>query len=898
MTTLNLRVSSSGDDGWANPTTFSSGPLQLVHGRNSFYRFSGVSIPTGAVIEWASLLFECSKDFYILTGVGSSGHRSEIYGVRDTNPTPPTSFNNMENDYTWTTEKTVWELGDWQSGIKYETPNIGPVLQEIINQPGWNANQALMLFVEGTGNYTREAYSYEQNNNKAVRLDVDWHTPHLFKETQNTDWKDTARAFQSGLPTDPPGLANWFKLSDTLTTQAIVATAADDGEWSAGAFNSSNAALNFGRSGGVSRNQFLRFSSVNIPLSIITSGSIELGAQATGNIVNLGVFGNASATPTAPINEAQANALAKTSASGHYAVQTPNPTNIIYITNISHIIQEIVTLGGWASGNAMMLMTYALDSANSSFLSSAQHASPVGPPPKLNVAFRPIIPFGTTDTTFLGTNDGMQAAFAITTTPTVSSAYLVCDNFAHDVPSGATIHGIEVRIQKNRHIDIPQQQFAYDANIRLVRNGVIQDQDQAKTEVNWTHSDTYEYYGGSGDKWGLTDLTPADVNRANFGVAIRGYTSSVGYIDHVQMKVYYSDYGTTTGNIPLYLHGHDILNNSVTLFLETPGHATSSGNTTLYANGHEQLTDSITLFTDGVGSENSNITLHIHGLEDDFANISLYTSGPLLYPNIMSTYIKGHGESEDEISLYTQGGAYAESGIGLYTIGPLPSTGEFTNFIYGHDNSSGNIPLFLAGHIVSQDSHSLFTMGVDYGSGSMNMFIHAGTWNADNEDVPLSIYGTSPGSTGIFSSLPFFMEGSDFRGEMNMFMAGPTSETKTSSMNMFVGGIGTEVNNSIHMYIGCSGLEESVPLFIQGLTLHTSTDPFFPNAGVPDTGLLNLFLRRPITDMVSLFIMNANESDSITMYVRGGVGSESGISLYTMGEASIDSPTTLYTHGF
>lgn len=120
--------------------------------------------------------------------------------------------------------------------------------------------------------------------------------------------------------------------------------------------------------------------------------------------------------------------------------------------------------------------------------------------------------------------------------PNVSN-YLKGLQLTSGVPGGATIVGVEVRVEKS------QVSAGYtDNSVRLVKGGVISGNNKADTITAWPTVDAYITYGGAADLWGLA-LTAADVNGATFGLVIASAQSAnfrSGSVDHMQMKIYYS----------------------------------------------------------------------------------------------------------------------------------------------------------------------------------------------------------------------------------------------------------------------------------------------------------------------------------------------------------------------
>jgi len=56
--------------------------------------------------------------------------------------------------------------------VEQQTPNLAPVIQEVINRPGWASGNALTIVLTGTGH--RVAVAYEGNSAQAARLVVEY----------------------------------------------------------------------------------------------------------------------------------------------------------------------------------------------------------------------------------------------------------------------------------------------------------------------------------------------------------------------------------------------------------------------------------------------------------------------------------------------------------------------------------------------------------------------------------------------------------------------------------------------------------------------------------------------------------------------------------------------------
>ena len=121
-----------------------------------------------------------------------------------------------------------------------------------------------------------------------------------------------------------------------------------------------------------------------------------------------------------------------------------------------------------------------------------------------------------------------------------ASYYLKATNFGFAIPTGATINGIVVEVERKK------TGLIIDNSIKIVKGGVIGGTEQ-NASAAWPAGDTYATFGSSTNLWGLT-WTPADINASNFGMVISCASllaNSIAYIDHIRITVYYTDAGFT-----------------------------------------------------------------------------------------------------------------------------------------------------------------------------------------------------------------------------------------------------------------------------------------------------------------------------------------------------------------
>ncbi len=132
-------------------------------------------------------------------------------------------------------------------------------------------------------------------------------------------------------------------------------------------------------------------------------------------------------------------------------------------------------------------------------------------------------------------------SYASVTVDGQTSNWLRCLNYGFAIPAGATILGIELRVEKKSNRT--QNGGSDDAGVRLVKGGAIQATDY-ETDTDFTTTDAVVTYGSPTDLWGNT-WTPAEINAANFGAAFAATkpsgagTAHQVTVDHMEISVYY-----------------------------------------------------------------------------------------------------------------------------------------------------------------------------------------------------------------------------------------------------------------------------------------------------------------------------------------------------------------------
>lgn len=144
----------------------------LIGGANTVgFRFEGVAVPKGAMIESATLWL------YAVAGVA----RSVVlrYAGEATGDSAP--FRAAQWDLTLRPRTAAFVDDVPATWTPYEfnaSPPVTPIVQEIVNHPAWGAGRALTIFVlDGGSLYTRMVGGYEMRPAAAAMLEVRYRTP-------------------------------------------------------------------------------------------------------------------------------------------------------------------------------------------------------------------------------------------------------------------------------------------------------------------------------------------------------------------------------------------------------------------------------------------------------------------------------------------------------------------------------------------------------------------------------------------------------------------------------------------------------------------------------------------------------------------------------------------------
>jgi hypothetical protein len=159
---FDVAVAASSDDAEERPTggvSLASSDLEFVYDnadrQQVGIRFAGVHVPQGARILSANIQFqtdEVSTDVATLTIEGQAADNAQTFQTisRNVSSRPRTA-----NEVAWS--PPAWNTVG-QRGPAQRTPDLWPIVQEIVDRPGWNSGNGLAFIVTGTGRRTAEAF--------------------------------------------------------------------------------------------------------------------------------------------------------------------------------------------------------------------------------------------------------------------------------------------------------------------------------------------------------------------------------------------------------------------------------------------------------------------------------------------------------------------------------------------------------------------------------------------------------------------------------------------------------------------------------------------------------------------------------------------------------------------
>lgn len=231
---------------------------------------------------------------------------------------------------TLTSASVTWSnVPAWTTGNTYQTPSIQTIIQEIINRPGWNSNNEVVMLVSGQGG-SRVAESHNGNSGAAPILHIE---------------------YNAGSGCGSPSVESVQINNNNDDSEENASTASVD---------RGSSDLELVHENGTAQLIGLRFNSIAVPNgAIITSASIRFTAdEADADSTNTSIFGELNATPLTFSGANNISGRTRTSAATPWdniptwSVVGESDANQT-TPDLTAVVQEIVDLGAWASGNSI-----------------------------------------------------------------------------------------------------------------------------------------------------------------------------------------------------------------------------------------------------------------------------------------------------------------------------------------------------------------------------------------------------------------------------------------------------------------------------------------------------------------------------------------------------------------
>ena len=155
------------------------------------------------------------------------------------------------------------------------------------------------------------------------------------------------------------------------------------------------------------------------------------------------------------------------------------------------------------------------------------------------------------------TDDTSRANLDMPSSGSQVSEYLLLTNIGlttGDVPSGATIDGIEFRYRREED---SRTDNLHTSKVRIIKGGTVHTSNvSTMNTAEWDNSPETITEGGASNLWGQT-FTDSDVRASNFGVAVEADAASGvtpdGGIQYAEIRIYYTESSGVTGSGSLSL---------------------------------------------------------------------------------------------------------------------------------------------------------------------------------------------------------------------------------------------------------------------------------------------------------------------------------------------------------
>ena len=371
-------------------------------------RFNGLSLPAGSIISRAYIQFQTDEN-------NNGATTLTIRGETSNNPSAFTLATNNISSRPLSNASIIWNPAAWNvtgaSTTIQQTSNLSSIVQELVDQNGWNSGQSMVFVITGSGRRTAE--SFEGDSSGAATLHIEYSTdgnaPPIANFTTTPANGDAPLDvnFDASTSTDDGGIISysWTFGDDSnstgVTTSHNYATAgtytatltitddegkstntdriitvndpnaptllevsitsgSDDAEQrSNNSMYLTSSDLELVLDGGIQQ-VGLRFNSIGLPKgATVTSAHIQFQVnESTSDTTHLNIQGEASDNPST--FTLRSNDISNRPLSNTIVNWSPTAWNVVnqrgsdqQTTDLKNIIQELISRDGWSSGQSM-----------------------------------------------------------------------------------------------------------------------------------------------------------------------------------------------------------------------------------------------------------------------------------------------------------------------------------------------------------------------------------------------------------------------------------------------------------------------------------------------------------------------------------------------------------------
>ncbi len=193
--------------------------------------------------------------------------------------------------------------------------------------------------------------------------------------------------------------------------------------------------------------------------------------------------------------------------------------------------------------------------------------------------------------------------------------------------------------------------------------------------------------------------------------------------------------------------------------------------------------------------------------------------------------------------------------------------------------------------IVSNVS-GVVTDGIFTFSGICPLFLQGPIAPTKNNNIPLFINSLSASNSGVFAVCDLFIEGTGgLNATLPLFIK--SSENPASGvLKLFIRGNVGSVNNNLTLFLQNLGSTSGIPLYIKGLGTTAGS--------VPLSSYMSLFINRPTSEVITLFIAGPGYSSSgdLTLFTEGCFVGNNNIPIYVSGVGFSENNLKLFMSGW